>query len=150
MSRKHGRRTEHRENQRRAEQQTTFGLRWSRGIPVHLGLTAGNRADITQASQRLKPYVGKGCTVIADRGYDDDANHLRDWLAEAQATACIPPRKNRKIQFEYDTNLYKTRNIVERMFNRLKDWRQLSLRTFRCHNTFLATAHSAAIVIRFL
>ena len=118
------------------------------GIPVHLGLTAGNRADITQASQCLEPYVGKGCTVIADRGYD--ANHLRDWLAEAQATACIPPRKNRKIQFEYDTNLYKTRNIVERMFNRLKDWRQLSLRTFRCHNTFLAAALIAATVIWFL
>jgi len=113
-----------------------------------LGLTAGNRADISQARQCLEPYVSKGCTVIADRGYD--ANHLRDWLAEAKATACIPPRKNRKVQFEYDTDLYKTRNIVERMFNRLKDWRQLSLRTFRCPETFLAAAHIAATVIWFL
>ncbi|SFU63024.1 Transposase DDE domain-containing protein, partial [Aliiroseovarius crassostreae] len=61
--------------------------------------------------------------------------------------ACIPPRKNRKMQFEYDADLSKTRNIVERMFNRLKDWRQLSLRTFRCQQTFLAAAHIAATVI---
>ena len=118
------------------------------GFPVHLGLTAGNRADISQARQCLEPYVAKNCTVIADRGYD--ANHLRDWLNATKAIACIPPRKNRKVQFQYDAELYKTRNIVERMFNRLKDWRQLSLRTFRCPKTFLAAAHIAATVIWYL
>ena len=115
------------------------------GKPVHLRLTAGNRADISQARQCLEPYVCKGTTVIADRGYD--ANHLREWLMQAGATPCIPPRKNRKLQFEYDADLYKTRNIIERMFNRIKDWRQLSLRTFRSPKTFLAAAQIAAIVI---
>ena len=115
------------------------------GRPVHIHLTAGNRDDITQARQCLEPYVKKGTKVIADRGYD--ANHLREWLEETKAVVCIPPRKNRKIQFEYDTSLSKSRNIVERMFNRLKDWRQLSLRTFRCPKTFLAAAHIAAAVI---
>ncbi|KPN65009.1 hypothetical protein AKJ29_06295 [Aliiroseovarius crassostreae] len=100
---------------------------------------------MTNANQCLESYITKGRTVIADRGYD--ANHLRDWLSDAKATACIPPRKNRKMQFEYDADLSKTRNIVERMFNRLKDWRQLSLRTFRCQQTFLVAAHIAATVI---
>ena len=72
---------------------------------------------------------------------------VRNWLLKAEATACIPPRKNRKVQFEYDTKLYKTRNIIERMFNCIKDWRQLSLRTFRCPETFLAAAQLAAVVI---
>ena len=72
---------------------------------------------------------------------------VRNWLLKAEATACIPPRKNRKVQFEYDTKLYKTRNIIERMFNRIKDWRQLSLRTFGCPETFLAAAQLAAVVI---
>ena len=66
--------------------------------------------------------------MIAEHGYDP--NHLREWPAGIDATPCIPPRKNRKLQFEYDTDLYKTRTIIERIFNRLKDWRQLSLRTF--------------------
>jgi len=61
-----------------------------------------------------------------------------------------PPRKNRKIQLQYDTELYKTGNIVERMFNRIKDRRQISLRTFRCPETFLPAAHIAATVIWFL
>ena len=60
-------------------------------------------------------------------------NHLRAWLIETEAKACIPPRKSR--------------NIIERMFNRLKYCRQLSLRTFRCPETFLAAAHIAATVI---
>ena len=57
----------------------------------------------------------KGATVIADRGYD--AKRLRDRLGKAQAKPCIPPRRNRKIQLQYDTELYKPGNIVERMFN---------------------------------
>ena len=72
---------------------------------------------------------------------------VRNWLLKVKATACIPPRKNRKVPFEYDTELYKTRNIIEHMFNRIKDWRQLSLRTFRCPETFLAAAQLAAVVI---
>ena len=94
------------------------------GKPVRLHITAGNRAEITQARQCLEGHVRKGATVIADRGYD--ADHLRQWLAGIGATPCIPPRRNRKAQCEYDAALYKSRNIIERMFNRLKDWRQLS------------------------
>ena len=55
-----------------------------------------------------------------------------------------------KIESSGYRDLYKTRNIIERMFNRLKDWRQLSLPTFRCPETFLAAAHLAAVVIWFL
>jgi transposase len=54
------------------------------------------------------------------------------------------------MQFEYDGKLYKSRNIIERLFGRFKDWRQLSLRTFRCPKTFLAVAYLASIVIHYL
>lgn len=64
-----------------------------------------------------------------------------------QGNGCILPRKNRKVLFEYDTNLYKTRNIIERMVNRLEDWRQVGLRGFRGPQTVLAAAHIAAIVM---
>ena len=90
----------------------------------------------------------KGATVIADRGYD--ANHLCDRLRKAEAKPFIPPRRNRKIHFEYDTELYKTGNIGERMFNRIEYWRRLSLRTVRRPKTFLPAAHIPATVIRFL
>ena len=90
----------------------------------------------------------KGCTVIADRGYD--ANHLRNWLLKVEATACIPPRKNRKVQFEYDTELYKTRNIIERMFNRIKDWRQLSPSNLPMSRGRSSLPHKLAAVVIWL
>lgn len=115
------------------------------GRPVHIHLTAGNVADISPVYQCLANYVRAGSVIIADRGYD--ANHFRTWIEKRQAIACIPPRRNRKIQYEYDVNIYKTRNIIERLFGRLKDWRQLSLRTFRCPKNFLAAVHIAAVVL---
>ena len=57
--------------------------------------------------------------LVADKGYDSKA--LRDWLAERGTTAVIPPRKNRKVQYHYDKTVYRQRNIIERMFCRLKD-----------------------------
>jgi len=120
----------------------------SAGRPVRITVSAGNEADISHAKQCLEPVVRKGATVIADRGYD--ADHLRDWLRKCKAKVCIPPRKNRKKQYRYSKTRYKTRNLVERCFNRIKDWRSLSLRTFRCPETFLAAAHLAAIVIWYL
>jgi len=118
------------------------------GKPVRITVSAGNEADISHAKQCLEPVVRKGATVIADRGYD--ADHLRDWLRKCKVKVCIPPRKNRKKQYRYSKTLYKTRNLVERCFNRIKDWRSLSLRTFRCPETCLAAAHLAAIVIWYL
>jgi transposase len=115
------------------------------GIPVRITVSAGNEAGISHAKQRLEPVVRKGATVIAGRGHD--ADHLRDWLRECKAEACIPPRKNRKKKPRYSKALYKTRNPVERCFNRIKDWRSLSLRAFHCLETFLAAAHLAPIVI---
>ena len=115
---------------------------------MNIVLSAGHEADISYVYQCVKPFVRRGVTLIADRGYD--ADHLREWLAQYKAKACIPPRRNRKSPAKYDAKLYKTRNIVERCFCKLKDWRQLSLRTFRCHSTFLAAAQIAAIVIWYL
>ena len=64
--------------------------------------------------------------LVADKGYDSKA--LRDWLAERRTTAVIPPRKNRKVQYHYDKTVYRQRNIIERMFCRLKDWRRIATR----------------------
>lgn len=64
--------------------------------------------------------------VIADKGYDSDA--LRDWLKERGTEPVIPPRSNRKVQHHYDKALYRTRNIIERSFGRLKDYRRIATR----------------------
>jgi transposase len=82
--------------------------------------------------------------LIADKGYDSKA--LREWLEERGTKPVIPPRKNRKVQYEYDQALYKQRNLIERMFNRLKDFRRIAMRFDRNAKTFLAAIALAATV----
>lgn len=82
--------------------------------------------------------------LVADKGYDSLA--LREWLAGRGTEAVIPPRKNRKIQYDYDRAIYKQRNVVERMFCRFKDWRRVATRFDRSIKTFMATIAIAAFV----
>lgn len=64
--------------------------------------------------------------VIADRSYD--AEDFLKKIAEKEAEAVIPPRKNRKEQREYDRHLYKERHLIECFFNKIKHYRRLFAR----------------------
>ncbi len=82
--------------------------------------------------------------VIADRAYDTDG--ILGFVRAQGAIPVIPPRSSRKTQREYDQELYKERNLVERAFNRLKQWRRVATRYDRRRLYFLATLHLAAAV----
>lgn len=72
--------------------------------------------------------------VIADKGCDSDS--LIQAIEDAGAQAIIPPRSNRKAPRAVDWHRYKARNLVERFFNRLKQFRRLATR----FNAFLPLA----------
>lgn len=86
--------------------------------------------------------------LVADKGYDSQA--LREWLIERGTQPVIPPRKNRKVQYEYDKAIYRQRNVVERMFCRFKDWRRIATRFDRNLATFMGAVALAATVIWWL
>ena len=86
--------------------------------------------------------------LVADKGYDSQV--LREWLEARGTEAVIPPRKNRKIQYDYDKTIYKQRNIIERMFCRLKDWRRIATRFDRNLKNFMGAIALAAAVIWWL
>lgn len=83
--------------------------------------------------------------VIADKGYDSDG--LVDKIAQAGAEAIIPPRSNRKNQRKVDWHRYKARNLVERFFNRLKQFRRLATRYDKLPNRFNAFLHLACAYV---
>ena len=56
-----------------------------------------------------------------DRAYEDDKT--RQAAKEAGFIPVIPPKRNRKEPWGYDTELYKRRNEVERFFLRIKRFR---------------------------
>lgn len=87
-------------------------------------LTGGEVADITQAHALIEGLSTEA--VMGDKGYDADALIARIRAAGAQAV--IPPRSNRTEQRTYDRHLYKDRNLVERFFNRIKQFRRIATR----------------------
>ncbi|MBL0011100.1 MAG: transposase [Nitrosomonas sp.] len=62
---------------------------------------------------------------MADKGYDGDA--LINNIEASGAVAVIPPRQNRIVQREYDREIYKERNLVERLFQK-QQFRRIATR----------------------
>lgn len=110
-------------------------------------LTQGQMSD-HKGADVLVDRLPKANVLLADRGYDSD--RFRNKLNARGITPCIPPRKNRKTQYQYDKNLYKKRHKVENMFGRLKDWRRIAMRYDRQAHTFLSAIQIAATVIFYL
>ena len=86
--------------------------------------------------------------LIADRAYD--AKAFRNWLQERGCQAVIPPNPTRKHPHAYDRAAYKQRNVIERMFCRLKDFRRIATRYDKRADTFLSAVFIAAILIWWL
>ena len=59
--------------------------------------------------------------MLADKGYDADA--IRAEIAAAGVEAVIPTKSDRRIPIPHDREKYRWRNLVERMFSKLKNWR---------------------------
>ena len=112
------------------------------GQPMRFILTRGQAHDATQGIPLLSGI--RAGHVIADKGYDSDK--IIAFIQEGGAVAVIPPRSNRKVQREYDTELYKLRNLIERAFNRLKQWRRIATRYDRRSLYFLAALQLATAV----
>ena len=110
-------------------------------------LTEGQVSDY-RGGATILPDLPNAAVLIADKGYDSD--RFRNALANLDITPCIPGRSNRKKAVDYDKDLYKLRNVIERMFGRLKDWRRIATRYDRCAHTFFSAICIAATVIFWL
>ena len=58
----------------------------------------------------------------------------------------VPPKANRKNPWDYDKQLYKQRNQVERLFRRIKRFRRIFTRYDKLDVIFLAFVYFALIV----
>ena len=78
-----------------------------------------------------------------DRAYEDDQTRA---LAKEQGfNVVVPPKKNRKKTWDYDKELYKQRNEVERYFLRLKRFRKVFTRYDKLDTIFLSVIMLAMI-----
>ena len=81
--------------------------------------------------------------VLADRGYD--ADWIREFVDQHGAWANIPPKVNRKDPICFSPHLYKARNLVEQLFNKIKQCRRIAPRYCRLAANYLAFITLASI-----
>lgn len=82
---------------------------------------------------------------MGDKAYDAEA--ILTTIAEMNAEAVIPPKKNRTEQRTYDLELYKERHLVECFFNKLKHFRRCFSRFDKLARNYLSFLHFASVLI---
>ncbi|MFJ1876862.1 IS5 family transposase [Streptomyces chartreusis] len=136
------------------------------GRPLAFVLTGGNTNDCTQFTTVMEairvPCLGPGrprvrpAHVLGDKGYSSRA--IRTWLRRRGISHTIPERadqiRNRLRRGSrggrppaFDKQLYKQRNVVERCFNRLKQWRGIATRYDKTAESYQAAVTLASLLM---
>ncbi len=136
-----------------------------KGRPLAIVVTGGQRNDGAMLVEVLAdisvPRLGRGRprtrpqVVIADRAYSTGV--IRAELRRRRITAVIPAKSDaiaaRKRRGSaggrppgFDAETYKERNVVERSFNKIKQWRALATRYDKLAITYRAAATIFAII----
>jgi transposase len=84
----------------------------------------------------------KGTKLLADKAYD--ADWIREMIEDQDCQAHIPPKSNRLDDFPYSKRQYKKRNLIERFFNKLKQFRRIATRFDRLPENYLAMVKLAS------
>jgi transposase len=108
-----------------------------------LRATAGQESDIRHAAGLLADH--RPAAVIADKGYDSDA--FRAEVAGRGAEAVVPPLACRKAPPEYDRHLYRERNVAERFWSKVKQFRRVATRYEKKARNYLAFVQVAAMMV---
>ena len=82
--------------------------------------------------------------LLADKAYD--TNRLRSLLKDRHIRAVIPSIARRKLPIPHNREIYRQRNLIERMFALLKDFRRVATRYDKLARNFLASVVLAATI----
>ena len=107
-------------------------------------LTPGNVADCTVGPDCVSMIAGIE-ELIGDKAYD--SNSFRKSLRQDSITPVIPGRANRKKHIHYDKEAYKGRNVIERCYCRLKDFRRIATRYDKLARNFFSSVCLVAALV---
>ncbi len=98
-------------------------------------LSAENHHDAPEGRKLIGSICsGDSHPLLMDRAYEDDKT--RALAAKQGFLPVVPPKKNRREPWDYDRELYKRRNEVERYFLRLKRFRKVFTRYDKLSSIF--------------
>lgn len=106
-----------------------------RGLPRAITLSPGQASDKAAVAELLAFHPAPG-DVVADRGYD--ARAILEKIAAHGGRGHLPSQRDRKVQRSVDPAIYRQRNLVERLFNKLKHFRKVATRYEKSARNYLA------------
>jgi len=125
------------------------------GKPITFVLTPGQRHEATAFERLMEQGVvkrpGRGRPkrrprrIVGDKGYS--SHKIRQYLRQHGIRVTIPRKQNERRHGRFDRALYRMRNIVERLINRLKQYRRVATRYEKRAQNYHAMVTLAAIML---
>lgn len=107
-------------------------------------LSAGNKHDAPERRKLIESFYSEdNHYLLMDRAYED--NKTREFAVKQGFIPIVPPKCNRKEPWDYDKELYKRRNEVERYFLRIKRFRRVFTRYDKLDTLYLGNLTLAII-----
>ena len=106
-------------------------------------LSPGNAHDDPEGRKLLATVRGNNTPLLMDRAYESD--ETRELASQQGFIPVVPPKRNRKSPWEYDKELYKSRNEIERLFLRIKRFRKVFTRYDKLDKIYIGVIIMAII-----
>lgn len=133
---------------------STQSLRHDRGDRTQaIGTSSGGRTSKTHCladdfgrpvAIPLLKAIALPKRLLADRAYDADS--LCNWLKRTRIKAVIPPSAVCRPPYPLHREAYRRRNVIERVFCKLKNQRRIATRYDRLAQNHISTLALAAII----
>ena len=110
--------------------------------------TPGSASDDPEGQKLMKCVPKNICykkPLLMDKAYE--GNTCRAKAKKCGMRPVVPPKSNRKKPWKYDKELYKERNIVERNFRKIKEFRRIFTRYDKLDETYNAFITIANVII---
>jgi transposase len=122
----------------------------ARGLPLAVVLTPGQTHEARAFGALLEDVAPGVRCLVGDAGYD--ADRIRRELLVRGVLPVIAPNPVRKEPAPLDRALYRLRNRVERLVNKLEQFRAVATRYDKTAESFLALVHlvAARLWLRFV
>lgn len=115
---------------------------------VAFTLSPGNAHDAPEGRKLIGMLNGNGEPLVMDRAYEDI--ETRQTAESRGFEPIVPPKKNRLEPWEYDKELYKRRNEIERYFLRIQRFRRVFTRYEKLDVLFVGVILFAMIADAFM
>lgn len=115
-------------------------------LALTFSLSPGQASDSVEGRKLLSEWKSnpRQIPLAMDKAYEGD--ETRQLVLTLGLFPVVPPKSNRIEPWEYDKELYKRRNEIERLFRRLKSFRRIFSRFEKLDKMFIAFIQFALIV----